>query len=195
MTDIVFLDTETLGLHIDSPIWELAAIRRTPDGNEAALHMFIQHQPEPWISDPRFPAEFVADYRNRYHPDDAARPLEAARMLEAFLSGRPHIIGAVPDFDTTRIRHQLLAPLGIGDLWHYHLIDVENVVAGYLAGRAALGDFDAAAAIVGPPWSSDDLSAAIDINPADYARHTARHPTRRLNCCTRPLYRARPHHK
>jgi hypothetical protein len=33
-TALVFLDTETLGLGIDDPIWEIAAIRREPDGTE-----------------------------------------------------------------------------------------------------------------------------------------------------------------
>lgn len=42
VSDIVFMDTETLGVHIDAPIWELAAIRRRADGTETELHMFIQ---------------------------------------------------------------------------------------------------------------------------------------------------------
>ena len=34
MSGLIFLDTETLGLGVDDPIWEVALIRRDPDGTE-----------------------------------------------------------------------------------------------------------------------------------------------------------------
>jgi hypothetical protein len=44
--------------------------------------------------------------------------------------------------------------------WHYHLIDVEALIAGRLA--------------IAPPWKSDDLSRAIGVEPpSDQDRHTA----------------------
>lgn len=165
MTDIVFLDTETLGLDVDAPIWEVAAIRR--DGNtgaETKLHVFINVDPHPWLSD--LPDEFADDYRKRSFRNRrrAVDPTLAAVRIHKFLDGRPHIVGAVPDFDTTRIRHQLLRPLLLPDPWHYHLTDVENIVVGYLAGRGQL---------IAPPWKSEALSASVGVNPDDYARHTA----------------------
>ena len=38
---LVFLDTETLGLGLDDPIWEIAAIRREDDGTETRYHWHL----------------------------------------------------------------------------------------------------------------------------------------------------------
>ncbi len=189
MSDIVFMDTETLGLDIDAPVWEFAAIRRGPLGPngdvvERELHIQIQHHAEPWLTGPdALPEQFAADYRARFDPSDAYGQSGAAQVIASFLSGRPHIIGAVPSFDTERIRHQLLRPNGIPDPWHYHLIDVENVVMGYLHGVAARAIDEARMrgeepdpVLVnrsGPPYKSDDLSRAVNVNPEQFDRHTA----------------------
>lgn len=175
MTDLAFLDTETLGLDINSPIWEVAAIRRRavdqedglfesgePPYIEETLHLFIQHDPDGWLDD--LPDEFAADYRARYDDEKAFSRQGAAHSIASFLGGRPHIVGAVPSFDTQRISHQLLAPRGIVDPWHYHLIDVENVVVGYLAAKGEM---------IPPPWKSDQLSAAVGVDPEGFDRHTA----------------------
>jgi hypothetical protein len=100
MTDIVFMDTETLGLDIDAPIWEFAAIRRSVEtGKESRLHLFIDHSPDSWIASPDLPAEFIADYKRRYRILDSCTRELAADLISSFLDGRPHIIGAVPNFD------------------------------------------------------------------------------------------------
>lgn len=173
MSDIVFLDTETLGVHIDAPIWELAAVRRRPDGTEATLHLFIHHDPDRWLKDPNFPESFKRDYYQRYPEDNDVPRYSAARILQNFLTGRPHIVGSVPNFDTERISHQLLRPNDIPDPWHYHLIDVENLVVGFIAGRASQGDVDAGLAMPDLPWDSNALSRAVGVDPDDYERHTA----------------------
>lgn len=170
MSDVVFMDTETLGLSVDSPIWEFAAIRRHMDGavvtSERALHLYINHDPER-IS-PDLPESFVTDYQTRWKAaGDASlitQPDNAADLIVEFFADRPHVVGAVPNFDTERIAHQLLRPRGHVEPWHYHLIDVENLVAGFLAGRSML---------MQPPWKSDDLSAAVGIDPELFERHTA----------------------
>lgn len=178
---IVFLDTETLGLDIDAPIWEIAAIRRDDSDRDTALHLFVRHYADPWLDG--FPEQFAADYRSRYVKAEAVHPLEAAEAIAAFMHDRPHIVGAVPDFDTTRIRHQLLRPNRIADPWHYHLIDVENLVVGWLHGVAARAIDEARMrgeeplpGLVdrpGPPYKSDELSRAVGVNPDDFERHTA----------------------
>lgn len=166
MSDIVFLDTETLGVHIDAPIWELAAIRRRADGTETTLHLFIHHDPDRWLKDPNFPESFKSDYRERYSEDNDVPRYSAARIIQNFFTGRPHVVGAVPNFDTERIAHQLLRPNDIQEPWHYHLIDVENLAVGYLVSRGA--DLFAR-----PPWDSNELSRAIGVNPDRFDRHTA----------------------
>ncbi|WP_301119837.1 hypothetical protein [Mycolicibacterium fortuitum] len=195
MSDIVFLDTECLGLDHDAPVWEFAAIRRTAidDGagwREDRLHIFIEHEPEPWLSE--MPEPFAKDYRERYNLVDdipVFTEYDAAEAIVDFLHAggplgddpQPHIFGAVPDFDTTRLT-RLLVRNGFAGVtrdariilqeqgmphrlpWHYHLTDIENVAVGYLAARGKL---------MAPPWKSDDLSRAIGINPEDFDRHTA----------------------
>lgn len=177
MSDIVFMDTETLGIDIAAPIWEFAAVRRLALGDDIAaeksLHLFIRHHAPPWLDG--FPEEFARDYHERYSDRDAVSQLEAAQRISEFMQGRPHVVGAVPSFDTERIAHQWLRPNRMPAPWHYHLIDVENLVVGYL--RSVRHEPDAPRdqidRLTTPPWSSDLLSEAIGINPDAFDRHTA----------------------
>src|SRR5690606_15714544 len=99
-------------------------------------------------------------------------------------------VGSVPNFDTetlaAMLRRHRLCPA-----WHYHLIDVEALAVGYLHGRAVELDrsgeqfsgepWDAPAneasrlrTYTGMPWRSDNLSAAIGVEPPTTdERHTA----------------------
>lgn len=178
MSDIVFMDTETLGIHIDAPIWEFAAIKRKTLGDdlfaETSLHIQIHHYNEPWLTGPdALPEQFQTDYWERFDHSAALGQSAAAVRIAEFLEGRPHIVGAVPNFDTERIARQLLRPARIPEPWHYHLIDVENLVVGFLAGRASNGDVDAGLALPSRPWKSDALSLAVGVDPEDFDRHTA----------------------
>lgn len=179
MSAIVFMDTETLGLSIASPIWEFAAVRREESGVESGLHLFIHHDIHPWLD--VLPEQFREDYKARWDDLAAVEQDDAAEQICRFINGA-HVVGAVPDFDTTRIRHQLLAPTGLEDPWHYHLIDVENLVVGYLAGRPAVYSCpcggchvcaDHKAKALAPPWKSDHLSLLIGVDPSQFDRHTA----------------------
>lgn len=160
---LVFLDTETLGLGLDDPIWEVGLIRREPDGAETTHH-FLLADPDgqPLEAPPGFPEPFAADFQRRYYDadPDLTDHDEIKVLLRYLLRDRPHVVGAVPNFDTERIFHQL----GVSG-WHYHLIDVENLAVGYLAGKGL--------PLPPLPWSSDDLSLAVGIDPGKYTRHTA----------------------
>jgi hypothetical protein len=80
--------------------------------------------------------------------------LEVARNLD----GR-HIVGAVPSFDDVMLK-AFLRKNGQAPTWHYHLIDVEALIAGKLG--------------IQPPWKSDELSLKIGVEPPnDEDRHTA----------------------
>lgn len=161
--DLVFLDTETLGIALDAPIWEIAAIRR--DGTtceETELYLQVEHHPAGWLDDLDEP--FLTDYRDRFIPDLAVSRYESALAVYQFTEGA-YIVGVVPNFDTERIAHQLLRPALLPpEPWRYHLTDVGSLVTGYLA---AHGELPAG------PWTSDALSAAVGVDPADYRRHTA----------------------
>lgn len=169
---LCFLDTETTGLSLDDDIWEIAAIRREPDGQESVLHLFVEHDTDKCA---RLPQSFRDDHRKRWAAldHDPVTRVMAAAQVHAFTDGA-HIVGAVPNFDTERLARMITA-IGSRPLWHYHLIDVENLAVGWLAGLRAAGGGENGreASLPSLPWSSDDLSLALDINPDDYARHTA----------------------
>jgi DNA polymerase III epsilon subunit-like protein len=86
------------------------------------------------------------------------------------------LIGNVVSFDEERLR-QLLRRLGQCPMWHYHLVDVECLAAGYLAGRhrglSPEGPTDDRALLARPPWNSEDLSQAVGVDPRKYDQHTA----------------------
>lgn len=163
MTDIAFVDTETLGLHPNAPIWEFAAIRRSPNPvgwTEDTLHFFIQHEPEPWID--TLHEQFAADYRGRYDETVAFCPSSAARAITSFLADT-NVVICNPAFDDPRLA-ALLRRNGFEPSWHYHPDDISSLAKGYLAARGELS---------APPWKSEQLSIALGVNPADYDRHTA----------------------
>lgn len=162
-TDIVFLDCETLGLDRMAPVWEFAGIRVTAAGDEVARDEFqIKHEPSFWVAE--LPESFQQDYRARYVEETALWPWEAAKRVQAITEGRPEVAGSNPAFDMDRLQI-LVKRHGLGEPnWHYHPLDVPSLVRGYLR---------AAGVPMSPPYRSDQVSEALGIYPADYARHTA----------------------
>lgn len=170
MPDLLFLDTETLGLDPYAPIWELAALRRSEateengwSEKETTLHLFVMHfDADRWL--PSLPEQFRNDYAARYDESAAVTPYDAVDRLVEFATGRPLLIGSNPGFDAERIRRQWLEPRDVAEPWYYHLEDIASIVKGYLAARKAL-DFTMV--------KSDTMSKAIGVDPANYDRHTA----------------------
>lgn len=162
MSDIAFVDTETMGLDLNASIWEFAAIRRTPNAmgwTEADLHLFL-HYDRFWIYD--MPEQFRADLDARFDYRAAVTPRLAAHMIEEFLAGT-NVIACNPVFDDPRLA-ALLRSAGLKPSWHYHPDDISSMAKGYLA---ALGQLPP------PPWKSEILSLALGVDPAAFARHTA----------------------
>ena len=170
MGPIVFTDTETTGLSREDHIWEFAAIRREPNGDTTRYHHFVQHD---LVRAAMLPDRFRADHDTRYDKTTAITPRELVDVIQHVFAGKPHVIGNVVDFDVYRYA-QLLRLYGVDvPPWHYHLRDVENLAIGYLLGRAALGDVDAALALDRAD-DSDALSRAVGVEPpGDGVRHTA----------------------
>lgn len=194
MSAIVFMDTETTGLTLDDDIWEFAAIRRDPGEPDWECHLFIEHDPAKCN---QLPEPFLSDHRRRWptSPADVVPREFAAKYISDLTKDRPHIVGAVPNFDTERLS-LLLNRHGYRWGGHYHLIDVENLAVGYLGRQGAatsehlailreVGDEERAVAsaekelarlrgLITPPWDSDELSRAIGVEPpGDGVRHTA----------------------
>lgn len=98
--DLVFVDTETLGLDPDAPVWEFAALRRFADGNTDQTQFCIRHQTDPWAAQMRDQAPaFFDDYRARYTPADALDEQSAAIMIH-MVTRDAIVVGCNPGFDT-----------------------------------------------------------------------------------------------
>lgn len=189
MTRICFIDTETTGLDPDRhAIWEVALI--TPDGaehvwqfpvDEMAADPFAldigRYWDRRWDTDNDVPV-LAAIYeahnlksRRKNFPDQgrAIRPDSTWARHFRDLTAGCHLAGAVVSFDEERLR-RLLHGLGVLHRWHYHLIDVEALAAGYLASMAhGLDNLDP----LQLPWDSGALSAALGVTVSDEDRHTA----------------------
>lgn len=192
---IAFVDTETTGIHPGRRAWEVAIIRREPDGQERTLHAFVAdvdlsaadpyglkigrfYERHPGFA--RAPEVRAAIAHARQLglevPDDGLclDEDELAPMVERMTRGA-HLVGAVPNFDAEvfadMLRRHKLTPA-----WHYHLVDVENLAVGYLAAKLRHGWGLAAevAEEITPPWSSETLSRICGVEPAsEDERHTA----------------------
>lgn len=194
--NVAFVDTETTGLDPErNPIWEIAVI--IPDGPDAGEHVWQQRLPLlpskathsvaffvagagwlPVIDSGRVPRSsanvnrWVLDntrFADDYDHDTALRPDDSIERFARLVEGR-HLVGAVPSFDEERLRRlyrRWVDPTATRFPWHYHLIDVEAMMVGFLLGDPE-GDWR-----LPLPWKSDDLSAAIGITPPDKDRHTA----------------------
>lgn len=151
MTDrpIVFLDTETNGLHADRRPWEIAWIRRDVDGTETERCIQIAD-----IDNTN--AELKGLQVGRFHErfkggpkaswgltvdislvprDQRTLLLEVDAAIEVERATRDAIIvGAVPSFDTevlaAMLRRHKLCPS-----WYYNLVDVETLATGWLSAR------------------------------------------------------------
>lgn len=180
---IVFLDVETTGLGEDDEIWELAAIYRHPDGTQWDLEILVQHDVR---KAKHLDQPFRIDWATRYDPRLAISKPRAATQLANFVTNcdpdlPPAVVmGANPSFD---IRHitKLLTHLD-PDEWpdgvpmHYRPVDVGALAYGYLTSQAeACAHDDELFDLLerGLPWSSDAVSRAVGVDPADFARHTA----------------------
>lgn len=149
---IVFLDTETDGVHPGRKVWEVAMIRRDNEG-ERETRFFVDIDLS--TADPfglnvggfynRHPLgkQLSANYSNDsatargwedldYRDRRESLTSRAAAMRVSRWTHGAHIVGAVPNFDT-EVLAKLLRDNGLTPAWHYHLVDVEAMALGYLA--------------------------------------------------------------
>jgi len=177
VTPLAFLDTETTGLDPRRcEVWEVAIVRaehhpevhEDADGKSCPGRLVVLDEYERQIdvhhledADP-YGLE-VGGYHDRRKPQtQRIRPKGAATEVEKRTRGRM-MVGAVPSFDAaflTKLLHEHGRPV----TWHYQLIDVETLVAGYLAGFAAGGAPDSAHVVRG-----DDARPEIMVKRAEGA--------------------------
>jgi DNA polymerase III epsilon subunit-like protein len=154
MTNLVFLDTETTSLDADTgEIWEVGAIVRQEDGTETEYHWFL---PVTLVEADPISLK-IGKFHERYTVPSIGLEDFAWRFWG--LTKDTHLVGNIVSFDEERLR-KLIRRHGLTPGWHYHLVDVESLVAGHLK--------------IGPPWKSADLSEAAGVAlPSEEERHTA----------------------
>lgn len=188
---LAFVDTETTGLDpVRHEVWEVALILRKPGRPDEellwqlpvnlaradliALNIGRFHErrwpaaatdPELGWRSPEQAAALNGKWR-RSGGDTCVNEQDMTEWAARFmnLTWGAHIVAAVPDFDSRRLGDLLLRH-GATPAWHYHLVDVETLAAGYLAGSGQ--------ASAQPPWESDDLATALGVDVAEEDRHTA----------------------
>ena len=197
MVKLAFVDTETTGLDPDRhEVWEVGLIVRnvTDLGGDLAAYSETRHL---WqlpvdlsVAEPKaleigrfherratdsksFNDGWVVDTLNDEPGSNVLQPeVWAEQFVELTLGA--HLVGAVVSFDAERLS-KLLRRWGQCPMWHYHLVDVEALMAGWIAAgnefrRSQQVEPDLTAA---PPWKSSDLSNAVGVDPELFDRHTA----------------------
>ena len=194
-TLLAFVDCETTGLDPDRhEVWEIAVIaaehepRRVESddqGTSGVLRVTDEWRRQMQPSH-LHQADPIALRIGRYweRRDDHVIPYlhhpHVALSVEELTRGRI-MVGAVPSFDAaflSRLLHEHNLPAG----WHYQLLDVETLVAGYIAGLTGHPDvteaWDRDGRLVHhddaiPPWNSDRLLGRVGAIVRDDDRHTA----------------------
>jgi len=169
---LCFIDTETTSLRPDRRAWEIAVIARPASGPDVehiwlidADHLDLGNADLTALRIGRF-FERHPQYRPDREPDlgDVQDEIDALAEVEAVTRGA-HLVGAVPSFDADTLGARMRAN-GICPSWHYHLLDFETLIAGYMAGMGK--------PLPSLPWRSDDLSRLIGVEPpGEDERHTA----------------------
>lgn len=158
---LIFLDTETTGLdRRHRQIWDLAYIVRDPGEPDREFQEFLPVDLS--TADPF--ALGVGGYYRR-HPNPygehwgnlVAEPKQLAiQVAQDFQDAI--LVGAVPSFDEESLAY-LLFDHNLQPTWHYHLVDVETLVAGKLG--------------LPPKWDFDKILASMGLVYDETDRHTA----------------------
>jgi hypothetical protein len=185
---LAFIDTETTGLDSERhQIWEVGAIV-----DDIEYHWFLNVDLA--RADPM--ALAIGRFHDR-HPNgytapathtskQCTHPHTFAHDFARLTAGR-HLVGAVVSFDEERLRKLLLSQ-GFIPAWHYHLVDVEALAAGWLmairsdaadmgihygGGGDAETEHATNADVASPPWKSSDLAEAVGVKCDQFDQHTA----------------------
>lgn len=171
--NVVFLDTETTGLNPQlDQIWDVAwCFRDFETLTETWYQFYVQHDTGRAKS---LPPEYLADYQERYRPDEAVSRAQIGWLLADTIKPAkggpaPLLVGSNPQFDTRRLEGTFVEGR-VEAPWLYKPFDVEAAVSGYLLGRAKAKNnrYQPDAGIL----NSNALSRALGVEPANFNRHT-----------------------
>ncbi len=172
---LIFIDTETTGLHVDKRLWEIALIRRDdpekPDKETwmQVIDVDLSSADPAGLKIGRFYdrhlmyAEQFTDAKQLTSDGVICeREQRIAERVER-ITRKASLVAVNPAFDAA-VLDAMLRRHGLLPAWHYHLIDICAVAIGWLT---ALGH------TLEIPAKSEELSHRCGIDPAAYARHTA----------------------
>jgi hypothetical protein len=179
---LAFLDCETDGLHPGRQAWEIAIIRREPDGKQIEWQAYIDinlSTPGPMgLRIGRFYERHpMGRYLSSLPGSDVPNPSAiefrrsggvlseyAAAQYVARLTHGCHLVGGSASHAEVLdrlLRGHFMLPAWQGD----DLIDIEVLALGYIAAHGLRLD---------PPYKSDDLTTAMRVEPGTpEERHTA----------------------
>lgn len=163
---ICAVDTETTGLDWSRQAWEIALVRRHPDGNETAKTMLLDidlRRADPKALEiggfyERHPRGIylASGKRPDYHAELTSID-QAAYWIHRLTFGAT-IIGAQPWFDT-HILERILHTQGLQPSWFYRMRDVESMTAGAIG--EDVGGLAKCAAAMGVPFPEADQHTAM----------------------------------
>lgn len=165
---MVFLDTETTGLHDDRRAWEIAMIRRQ---NTASTAVTIFVDIRDIALDEADPAGLAVGRFHQRHPGMGAalpegalhlRECDAARLVEEFTADA-QIFGINPMFDTDCLQ-AALARHGRTPRWWRSPVDVAVLARGFVLGQGTNGS---------PQRGTEQLAAQCGVQAPVDTRHTA----------------------
>lgn len=165
---LAFVDTETTGLSEARRPWEIAIIRREPDGTTEEWSAFVRVSLDSAEPD----ALRVGRYADRFDHAEAITPRQAAGIVHELTAGAV-LVGSNVQFDAHTLG-RLLRAHGIMPAWHYRPLCVATLAAGLLASSGGTwGDGHRLDVHTGR-FSSYRVSRALGVEPpaADVA-HTA----------------------
>lgn len=157
MSRVVFIDTETTSLRPDRRAWDIGLLARDPStGVDIPSQWFVRAEDLELDNADPFALKIGGFYERHPQMIDARNQAVDERsvllQVERITRGA-HLVGAVPNFDAEVLGTRMRAH-GIAPSWHYHLIDVEALAVGFLAGCTQLD-------MTRLPWESDWLHTAL----------------------------------
>lgn len=125
---LVFLDSETTGLHRNARIWELGMVVRSAGTPDVSL-LYQVTNVDMRGADPKALRMNKHADRSAFPPDGTQMLTEAAlaRLLSTLLVNVT-IVGAVPSFDMEKIG-LMLDRHGYDEVWHHRVMCVEAMTA------------------------------------------------------------------
>jgi hypothetical protein len=166
VTELLFIDTETVALHpFAGSVWEIAWMRYGDD--EPTSHLIA---PSLMLADPA--SLEINGFFDRFEQHLTTPADDVIGDLILALDDRPALAGSNPGFDEA---HLLANWPELRGLWHHHPVDVPTLIAG------SSYDDDPP-----PPWRLSQAARWAGIDPDAYDRHTAAGDV----LLTRDLYRA-----